>query len=202
MNDITRLLWAIEHGDQQASEELLPLVYRELRELARQLLAREKPGQTLQATALVHEAYLRLVGGDEAQRWNSRRHFLAAAAEAMRRILVENARRKRTEKHGGRLERQALDGVDIAAPALSTDKDLDLLALDEALAKLEVEEPVKAQLVKLRYFVGLSEEDAASALGLSRTSVQRYWRYTKAWLFVELGGTDGGEKKSGKPVGP
>ena len=198
MNEVTRILSAIEHGDSKASAELLPLVYRELRQIAQQRLAREKPGQTLQATALVHEAYLRLVGGDEAQRWNSRSHFLAAAAEAMRRILVENARRKRTEKHGGLLERQDVDYIDIAAPAPSQD----LLALDEALAKLEAEEPVKAQLVKLRYFVGLSEEDAASALGLSRTSVQRYWRYTKAWFLIELRGVEGREKNRGKPAGP
>ena len=166
MNDVTRILSAIEHGDPQASEELLPLVYGELRRLAKQRLAQEKPGQTLQATALVHEAYLRLVDGEEAQRWNSRGHFFAAAAEAMRRILVENARRKRAEKHGGRLERQDLDDVDIAAPAPSED----LLALDEALAKLEAEDPVKAQLVKLRYFAGLTEEEAASVLGISRTT--------------------------------
>jgi RNA polymerase sigma factor (TIGR02999 family) len=182
MNDVTRILSAIEHGDHRASEELLPLVYRELRRLATQRLAREKPGQTLQATALVHEAYLRLVGGEEAQRWDNRGHFLAAAAEAMRRILVENARRKRAEKHGGRYERQDLDAIDIAALAPSED----LLALDEALTKLEAEEPVKAQLVKLRYFAGLSEEDAASVLGISRATVQRHWRYTKAWLHSEL----------------
>jgi RNA polymerase sigma factor (TIGR02999 family) len=198
MNDVTRILSAIEQGDPLASEQLLPLVYRELRRLAQQRLAREKPGQTLQATALVHEAYLRLVGGDEAQSWNSRSHFLAAAAEAMRRILVENARRKRTEKHGGRLERQDLDDVDIASPAPSED----LLALDEALAKLEAEDPVKAQLVKLRYFIGLSEEDAASVLGLSRTSVQRYWRYAKACFLIELRGAGGCGKNRGKPVGP
>jgi RNA polymerase sigma factor (TIGR02999 family) len=182
MNEVTRILSAIKHGDSKASEELLPLVYRELRRLAHQRLAREKPGQTLQATALVNEAYLRLVEGEEAQRWNSRGHFFAAAAEAMRRILVENARRKRTEKHGGLLERQDLDDIDIAALAPSQD----LLALDEALAKLEAEEPVKAQLVKLRYFAGLAEDEAANVLGVSRTSAQRYWRYAKAWLITEL----------------
>jgi RNA polymerase sigma factor (TIGR02999 family) len=192
MNEVTRILSAIKHGDSKASEELLPLVYRELRRLAHQRLAREKPGQTLQATALVHEAYLRLVEGEEAQRWNSRGHFFAAAAEAMRRILVENARRKRTEKHGGLLERQDLDGIDIAALAPSQD----LLALDEALAKLEAEEPVKAQLVKLRYFAGLAEDDAASVLGVSRTSAQRYWRYAKAWLITELGKAGSLEAKS------
>jgi RNA polymerase sigma factor (TIGR02999 family) len=183
---------AIEHGDPRASEELLPLVYRELRRLAQQRLAREKPGQTLQATALVHEAYVRLVEGEEARLWNSRGHFFAAAAEAMRRILVENARRKRTEKHGGLLERQDFDDFDIAAPAPSQD----LLALDEALAKLELEEPVKAQLVKLRYFARLSEDEAASVLGISRTSAQRYWRYAKAWLITELGKAGSLEGKS------
>jgi RNA polymerase sigma factor (TIGR02999 family) len=190
MNDVTHILSAIDHGDPKASEQLLPLVYRELRRLAQQRLAREKPGQTLQATALVHEAYLRLVEGEEAQRWNSRGHFFAAAAEAMRRILVENARRKRTEKHGGLLQRQDLDDIDIAAPASSQD----LLALDEALAKLEAEEPVKAQLVKLRYFAGLGEDEAASVLDISRTSAQRHWRYAKAWLITELrkaGGLEG-----------
>jgi RNA polymerase sigma factor (TIGR02999 family) len=190
MTDVTRILSAIEHGDPKAPEQLLPLVYGELRRLAQQRLAREKPGQTLQATALVHEAYLRLVEGEEAQRWNSRGHFFAAAAEAMRRILVENARRKQTEKHGGLLQRQDLDDIDIAAPAPSQD----LLALDEALAKLEAEEPVKAQIVKLRYFAGLAEDEAASVLGISRTSAQRYWRYAKAWLITELrkaGGVEG-----------
>jgi RNA polymerase sigma factor (TIGR02999 family) len=161
---------------------LLPLVYRELRRLAQQRLAREKPGQTLQATALVHEAYLRLVTGPQARRWEHRGHFLAAAAEAMRRILVENARRKRAERHGGRFERRELNDIDIAAPPPPED----LLALDEALAKLEAEDPVKAQLVKLRYFAGLTEEEAASALGISRATVQRHWRYAKAWLHSEL----------------
>jgi RNA polymerase sigma factor (TIGR02999 family) len=192
MTDVTRILSAIEHGDPRASEELLPLVYKELRRLAKQGLAREKPGQTLQATALVHEAYLRLVGGEEAQRWNSRGHFFAAAAEAMRRILVENARRKRAEKHGGRFERQDFDGIDIAAPGPSED----LLVLDEALTKLEAEEPVKAQLVKLRYFAGLTEEDAAKALGISYTSAQRYWHYAKVWLLAELRGGGASRKKS------
>jgi RNA polymerase sigma factor (TIGR02999 family) len=193
MNDITRILSAIEQGDPQASEQLLPLVYSELRRLARQRLAHEKPGQTLQATALVHEAYLRLVQGQNVQQWDSRGHFLAAAAEAMRRILVENARRKQTEKHGGRRERQEFDAIDIVAP---TSSDEDLLALDEALSKLEAEDPLKAQLVKLRYFAGLTEEDAAQVLGISRTSVQRYWRYARAWLHGELRGAEATEKKS------
>jgi len=182
MNDVTRLLSAIEQGDPRASGELLPLVYRELRELARQRLAREKPGQTLQATALVHEAFVRLVGQQGAEGWDGRAHFFAAAAEAMRRILVENARRKRAGKHGGRLGRRDLDAAEIAGPAPSDD----LLALDEALAKLEADDPLKARLVKLRYFAGLTEEDAAGVLGISRTTAQRHWRYAKAWLLREL----------------
>lgn len=189
MNDVTRILSAIESGDRRAAEELLPLVYRELRRLAQQRLDREKPGQTLQATALVHEAYVRLVEGEGDRRWNSRGHFFAAAAEAMRRILVENARRKRTEKRGGPLQRHDLDAIDIEAPAPSQD----LLALDEALAKLEAEDPPKAQLVKLRYFAGLAEDEAADALGVSRTTAQRYWRYAKAWLIAELRRADGRE---------
>ena len=183
MNDVTHILSAIEKGGPQAAGELLSLVYTELRRLAKQRLAQEKPGQTLQATALVHEAYLRLVDGEAIRGWESRGHFFAAA-EAMRRILVENARRKRAEKHGGRWARQEFDDIDIAAPARSED----VLALDEALAKLEANDPVKAQLVKLRYFAGLSEEDAARALGVSRATVQRHWRYAKAWLLDELRG--------------
>ena len=191
MDDVTRILSAIERGDPQASEALLPLVYGELRRLARLRLSREAPGQTLQATALVHEAYLRLVGGEQAPGWNSRGHFFAAAAEAMRRILVENARRKRAEKRGGGRERHDLDGIEVAAPALSDD----LLALDEALAKLEAEEPVKARLVKLRYFAGLTEAEAAKALEISDTTAQRYWHYAKVWLLAELrGGESAGEK--------
>jgi RNA polymerase sigma factor (TIGR02999 family) len=184
MNDVTHILSAIEQGGPQASGDLLPLVYAELRRLAKHRLAQENPGQTLQATALVHEAYLRLVDAEVIQRWESRGHFFAAAAEAMRRILVENARRKRADKRGGRWARQELDEIEIAAPAPSTD----LLALDEALEKLEADEPVKAQLVKLRYFAGLSEEDTARALGISRATVQRHWRYAKAWLLDELHG--------------
>jgi RNA polymerase sigma factor (TIGR02999 family) len=191
MNDVTRILSAIEHDDRKASEQLLPLVYRELRQLAQQRLAQERPGQTLQATALVHDAYVRLVDGEQSRRWDSRGHFFAAAAEAMRRILVENARRKRAERHGGRLERQDLDVIEIAAPAPSED----LLALDEALTKLEAEDPVKARLVNLRYFAGLTEEDAASALGISRTTAQRHWRYAKVWLLKELRGATGTEEK-------
>jgi RNA polymerase sigma factor (TIGR02999 family) len=192
MDHVTHILSAIERGDPQAAEQLLPLVYDELRRLATARLAREKPGQTLQATALVHEAYLRLVDGEEAQRWHSRGHFFAAAAEAMRRILVDNARRKRAEKHGGQFERQEIEGLDIAAPAPSEH----LLALDEALAKLEAEDPVKARLVKLRYFAGLTEEEAANALGISYASAQRQWRYARAWLLGELREPGSSEKKS------
>jgi RNA polymerase sigma factor (TIGR02999 family) len=166
MSDVTRILSAIEKGDPTAAGDLLPLVYDELRRLARQRLAREQPGQTLQATGLVHEAFLRLVDGESARRWDTRGHFFAAAAEAMRRILVDNARRKAAEKRGGRRERQDLDEVEIAAPAPV----VDLLALDEALAKLEAHDPAKARLVKLRYFAGLSEEEAAKALGVSRAT--------------------------------
>jgi RNA polymerase sigma factor (TIGR02999 family) len=195
MNDVTRILSAIEHGDPRASEELLPLVYRELRRLAKQRLAHEKPGQTLQATALVHEAYVRLVDGEGARRWDSRGHFFAAAAEAMRRILVDNARRKRSEKHGGRSARQQLDDIDIAGPAPSED----LLALDDALTKFEAEDPDKARIIKLRYFAGLTEEDAAEVLGVSRATVQRHWRYAKAWLLDELRGGGEPQKNPGNP---
>jgi RNA polymerase sigma factor (TIGR02999 family) len=193
MNDVTRILSAIEQGDPKAAGELLPLVYDELRRFARQRLAREQPGQTLQGTALVHEAYLRLVTGDAAQRWESRGHFFAAAAEAMRRILVDNARRKAAEKRGGPRERQELADVDVAAPVPPED----LLALDEALAKLEAHDPDKARLVKLRYFAGLSEEEAARALGISRTTAHRHWRYAKVWLLNELGD----EGQAGNPLG-
>jgi RNA polymerase sigma factor (TIGR02999 family) len=197
MNEVTRILSAIEQGDPKAAGELLPLVYGELRRLAKQRLAQEKPGQTLQSTALVHEAYLRLVDGEAAQRWDSRGHFFAAAAEAMRRILIDNARRKRADKHGGQLARQEFDDVDIAAPAPSED----LLALDEALAKLEAQDPVKAQLVKLRYFAGLTEEDAARVLGVSRATIQRHWRYAKAWLLDELREAGDLHENPGKPTG-
>jgi RNA polymerase sigma factor (TIGR02999 family) len=187
MNEVTRILSAIEQGDRKAADELLPLVYGELRRLAKQRLAREVPGQTLEPTALVHEAYLRLVDKEAVEGWDSRGHFFAAAAEAMRRILVDNARRKQAEKHGGQVARQELDDVDIAAPAPSED----LLALDEALAKLESEHPIKAQVVKLRYFAGLTEEDAARIIGASRATVQRHWRFAKAWLLDQLrGATD------------
>lgn len=183
MSDVTRILSALDQGDPQAAAELLPLVYDELRRLAAQKLAQEKPGQTLQATALVHEAYLRLVGSGDAsapreQHWDGRGHFFAAAAEAMRRILVDNARRKRTAKHGGGRRRVDLDDVEAVADTRSPD----LLALDGALTKLAAEDPVKAQLVNLRYFAGLSVQEAADALGISRATADRYWAYARTWL--------------------
>ncbi|HEV3118102.1 MAG TPA: ECF-type sigma factor [Gemmataceae bacterium] len=181
MNEVTRVLSAIEGGDAQAAEQLLPLVYQELRKLAAQRLAQEKPGQTLEATALVHEAYLRLVDVDKAQHWNSRGHFFAAAAEAMRRILVDNARRKRRPKHGGDRHRIELDEALAVA-----DPRTDLVALDDALAGLADEEPVKAELVKLRYFAGLSLEDAAAILGISPATAKRYWAVARAWLFAAI----------------
>ncbi len=185
MNDVTRILSAIEHGDAKAPEELLPLVYDELRKLAAQRLAHESPGQTLQATALVHEAYVRLLGS-EPPSWNSRGHFFSAAAEAMRRILIENARRKRAEKHGGEFQRVEFDAVDVPEATLSQD----ILAVDEALSKLAAEDPVKAELVKLRYFGGLSVEDAGRVLGISRATADRYWAYARVWLYSELSEAD------------
>jgi RNA polymerase sigma factor (TIGR02999 family) len=178
MTEVTRILAAIEQGDPRGAVQLLPLVYDELRKLAAQRLAQEKPGQTLQATALVHEAYLRLLGGEHDQNWHSRGHFFSAAAEAMRRILVDNARRKRTRKHGGGLVRHDLDDVQLAAPELGED----LLALDEALDLLGKEDPVKAELVKLRHYAGLTVDQAAEALHISPATADRYWAYARAWL--------------------
>jgi RNA polymerase sigma factor (TIGR02999 family) len=184
MSEVTRILSAIEQGDPQAAEQLLPLVYGELRKLAAQRMTQEAPGQTIQATALVHEAYLRLVDVDKAQHWNSRGHFFAAAAEAMRRILIDNARRKRRPKHGGDRRRVDLD------EALSvTDPGEDILALDDALARLAAEEPAKADLVKLRYFGGLSLDEAAACLGISSATAKRYWAVARAWLFAALSET-------------
>lgn len=181
--DVTRILSAIEQGDPSAAEQLLPLVYDELRTLASLKLAQEKPGQTLQATALVHEAYLRLVDNDEAQHWNSRRHFFAAAGEAMRRILVERARARGSLKRGGGWERFDLDEhLTLAAP----ERPDDLMALDEALTRLTVAEPQAAELVHLRYFAGLTMNDAADLLGLSLRSAHRLWAYAKAWLLQDL----------------
>jgi RNA polymerase sigma factor (TIGR02999 family) len=186
MSEVTRILSAIEQGNPQAAEQLLPLVYEELRQLAAQRLAREAPGQTLQATALVHEAYLRLVNVEQAQHWNSRGHFFAAAAEAMRRILVDCARRKLSLKRGGRRQRVSLED----ALSLNEQPADDLLALDEALTRLAQEDPVKAELVKLRYFAGLSVEQTAEALGISRATADRYWAYAKVWLYHAVTGAD------------
>jgi len=183
MADVTQLLDAATAGDPKAAAELLPLVYDELRKLAAARLAEEKPGQTLQPTALVHEAYLRLVGGGE-RAWDSRGHFFAAAAEAMRRIVVESARRKNRLKHGGGHER-----VDVELAELPTRLPPDdLIALDEALARLEQLDPVKARLVTLRYFAGLTIEQAAEALGISRVTAHRYWTFARAWLHQQMAG--------------
>ena len=178
MNDVTQILSRIETGDPTAAEQLLPLVYDELRKLAAHRLTQEKPGQTLQATALVHEAYLRLVDGDGAQRWNSRGHFFAAAAETMRRILVENARRKGRMKHGGDAQRVELHDSDLA----TTLPDERLLAIDEALDQLVEEDPQAAELVKLRFFAGFSITEAAEILGMSRSNAYAQWAYARAWL--------------------
>jgi RNA polymerase sigma factor (TIGR02999 family) len=182
MSDVTRILSAIEQGDPSAAEQLLPLVYDELRQLAAQKLAQEKPGQTLQPTALVHEAYLRLVDVSEAQRWNSRRHFFAAAAEAMRRILVEQARRKSRHKHGGGRQRVPLEE---AQPARG-DEAAEILAIHDALDRLAAEDPDAARLVQLRYFGGCSVEEAAEAMDLPRSTAYVHWSYAKASLRVLL----------------
>ena len=181
MTDVTRILNAIEQGDAKATDELLPLVYEELRLLAAQKLSHEPPGQTLQATALVHEAYIRLVG-DDPRTWDSRGHFFAAAAEAMRRILVESARRKGRLKRGGNYERVSLDDVDLAISSLSED----VVALDEALTKLADERPQMVKAIELRYFAGLTVEQVAEILGVSERTVSSYWTYAKAWLYREI----------------
>jgi RNA polymerase sigma factor (TIGR02999 family) len=181
VNEVTRILSAIEQGDPHAAEQLLPMVYDELRKLAAAKLAQERPGQTLQPTALVHEAYLRLVGVNQEQQWDNRGHFFAAAAEAMRRILVENVRRKKSIKRGGHLKRVELD-EDFTLHAAPDE----LLSLDDALTKLAREDPVKAELVKLRCFAGLSHQEAARALGISRPTADRYWVYAKTRLYCEI----------------
>jgi RNA polymerase sigma factor (TIGR02999 family) len=186
VTEVTRILSALAQGDPQAAGQLLPLVYQELRQLAAQKLAGEKPGQTLDATALVHEAYLRLVGDDPDRPWDNRGHFFAAAAEAMRRILVENARRKHRRKHGGGRQRQDLDAAAMAAPV----PDEDLLALDAALRKFAEQDPHKARLVELRYFAGLTGDQAAQVLGISSSIADRQWVYARAWLRREILGTD------------
>jgi RNA polymerase sigma factor (TIGR02999 family) len=182
MSDVTQLLGAIEAGDPTAADRLLPLVYGELRKLAAARMAQEKPGQTLQATALVHEAWLRLAGSEEQKVWNSRGHFFGAAAEAMRRILVDRARQKARIRHGGGLERVDLTHVTIA----TEDNDDTVLAIHEALEKLAVESPQKAEIVKLRYFTGLEHAEIARTLGVSEPTVRRHWAYTRSWLYAEL----------------
>jgi RNA polymerase sigma factor (TIGR02999 family) len=191
MSVVTHLLDAAAAGDLKAAEQLLPLVYDELRKLAAQRLAQEKPGQTLQATALVHEAYLLLVDGDKSPHWNSRAHFFGAAAEAMRRILIDDARRKRRPKHGGGRQRLPLDGLSLPID----DRGEDLLALDEVLSQLAQKEPIKAELVKLRYFAGLSLEEAAACLGISPATAKRYWVVARAWLYAALAGKDDDDPK-------
>src|SRR5262245_53350330 len=188
MSDVTRILAEVERGDRQAAEKLLPLVYEELRKLAAAKLAQENPGQTLQATALVHEAWIRLVGGQgtgdtrQATDWDGRGHFFGAAAEAMRRILIDQARRKARLKRGGEIDRVELDDVEIS---LAEPND-DVLALDDALTRFATTHPEKAELVKLRYFAGLTGDEAAAALGISPATADRYWTYARAWLAREL----------------
>jgi RNA polymerase sigma factor (TIGR02999 family) len=182
MSDVTQILSAIEKGDPSAADQLLPLVYDELRRLARQKLAREQPGQTLDATALVHEAYLRLIGPADGKCWKDRGHFFAAAAEAMRHILVDRARRKRRGKHGGGRQRVMLDDATPAPPAAGDD----LLALDAALTRLAVADPDAAAVVQIRYFAGLSVEQAAESLGMSRATAYRHWTFARAWLRQQL----------------
>jgi RNA polymerase sigma factor (TIGR02999 family) len=184
MSDVTQILSAIDQGDPHAAEQLLPLVYAELRRLAALKVAEEKPGQTLQATALVHEAYVRLVDVDKAQHWNSRGHFFAAAAEAMRRILINRARDKNREKRGGRRTRVELEFVECVDDAA----DDDLLAINEALEQLTGHHPACAELVKLRFFAGLGLAESAAALGLARRTADRYWAYARAWLYKNLNG--------------
>jgi RNA polymerase sigma factor (TIGR02999 family) len=190
MNEVTHILSAIEQGDPHAGDQLLPLVYEELRKLAAQKLAQERPGQTLQATALVHEAYLRLLDGEQAQHWNSRGHFFAAAAEAMRRILVDQARRKHSRKHGGDLVRHDLDAFEVALPEVPED----LVALDEALNKLAALDRTAADLVHLRFFAGLPLPEVAQLLGISPRTADRLWAYARAWLHQEIqGGSPAGD---------
>ena len=188
MNEVSNILSAIDQGDPHAADQLLPLIYEELRKLAAQRLAHEKPGGSIQPTMLVHEAYLRLVGNGTEQHWNGRGHFFAAAAEAMRRILIDRARRNRRPIHGGDRERVPLDEQNLAIDEQSEE----LLALDEALTRLAEQEPVKAELVKLRYFAGLTLEEAAASLGISPATAKRYWAFARAWLFAAISGEDVG----------
>ena len=195
MNDVTRILSQLESGDSSASDKLLPLVYEELRRLAASKLGNEKPGQTLQPTALVHEAFLRLVGNDAQTSWNSRGHFFSSAAEAMRRILIEQARRKQRVRHGGEFQRVELENWD----SLESESNLlpgDLLALNDALERLEAKDAVRAEIVKLRFFAGLTIPQAAKAMSISVATAERYWTFARTWLFAELSdGTPAPEKK-------
>jgi RNA polymerase sigma factor (TIGR02999 family) len=186
MSDVSRLLSAIEDGDEKAADQLLPLVYQELRQLAAAKLSKEKPGQTLQPTMLVHEAYLRLVDVNQPQQWNGRGHFFGAAAKAMRRILVEKARRKQSLKHGGQMQRVELN----SATAAIENPVVDLLALDEALSRFEQQWPDKAKLVKLKYFAGLTIPEASQAMGISTATAERYWKFARAWLYSQLNSDD------------
>ena len=188
MSDVTQILQAIEHGDAGAANELLPLVYQELRRLAAHKMTSEAPGHTLQPTALVHEAYLRLVGPSQAQQWDGRGHFFAAAAEAMRRILVEAARRKKRLKHGGEMQRVDMDDAELALPL----PDDELLALDEALNRLATVDARAAEVVKLCFFIGLTQEQAAKELGVSLATAERLWSFARAWLFREMQRTRAG----------
>jgi RNA polymerase sigma factor (TIGR02999 family) len=191
MTPVTQILHALEQGDPQAASQLLPLVYDELRRLAAHNLAHEKPGQTLDATSLVHEAYLRLVGEGADVRWDSRGHFYAAAAEAMRRILIDNARRKRSRKHGGGMARHDVESL----PLAESEPDAELLALDEALTRLAQMDAAKAELVRLRYFAGLKLDECANVLGISPATADRWWAYARAWLHLEITRDRNGGKK-------
>jgi len=186
MEPVTRILQEIEQGDPAAAEKLLPLIYDELRKLAAQRMRHERPGQSLEATALVHDAYLRLVDVEQAQHWNSRGHFFAAAAEAMRRLLIERARRKKRIRHGGGRQRVDLD-TQLCMPAVGDDR---LLEINDALERLAGEEPEAANVVKLRYFAGLTTNEAAAAMGISVRTANRHWTYARAWLYQQLGGSD------------
>lgn len=192
MSEVTRILSQIESGDRSAADQLLPLVYDELRKLARAKLSNEKPGQTLQATALVHEAYVRLVDGANTRQWDSRGHFFSAAAEAMRRILIDRAREKGCEKRGSKLKRVDLDSLSLAT-SLPPEQ---VLIVDEALSKLSLDDAIAAQLVKLRYFAGLNVDQAGQSLGISTTTAYRHWNYARAWLFREFWGEAEKEKAS------
>ncbi len=192
MTDVTQILSQIEQGDPSAPEQLLPLVYEELRKLAAAKMAQEKPGQTLQATALVHEAYLRLVGGEKSQPWDSRGHFFAAAAEAMRRILIDNARHKASPMHGGDRRRVELSDI-CSATSVSAE---DLLAIDEALSRLAQVNPSKAELVRLRFYADMSVPEAAKTLGVSTATAERYWTYARSWLYCDLNAEEEPQEKT------